>query len=178
MVTAHGYVGTYATSLHFTSCHSPSSLSAPRSHEKLRRRLTGTGVGETRREAALCVQSLHDCTLQVLQVERGHARRQEDNCSKSCLFPAPRSSLREPRHPVPLAWLAQQCTVRARPAAPCALAWGQPDRRPHRSLSVQGGAGRPHAPHTSVHAHIYRTTESPRVALQGCPPFSMPQSYT
>ena len=32
-----GYVGTY--------CHSPPSISAPRSHEKLRRRLTGTGVG-------------------------------------------------------------------------------------------------------------------------------------
>ena len=26
-------------------CHSPPSLSAPRSHGKLRRRLTGTGVG-------------------------------------------------------------------------------------------------------------------------------------
>ena len=33
-------------------CHSPPSLSAPRSHGKLRRRLTGTGVGSNFRFVA------------------------------------------------------------------------------------------------------------------------------
>ena len=37
MMTAYGYVGTYATP-------TPPSLPTPRNHGKLRRRLTGTGV--------------------------------------------------------------------------------------------------------------------------------------